>query len=334
MKKTISLSLCLFMLIGIASVFAGGGGGDRARRFDLTMASTYARASPPIVAAIRFADEVRAATNGAVNINVFSDGVLGPERDLILQLAADELEFAVVGVMPVDMFAPEFGFMTAPFLYRNMDHVRAIFASHLGDALRGRLLENNINFLAEMWRGERHTISNIPIRNPDDVRGVRVRMTEVPSWIAVWRDGLGATTIPIALAEVYTALQTGVADAKEGPYEQHATFRFYEVQRYLINTGHVMEFCGIYASQRALDRLPREYYRILVQKGREIMTLWGTQLAYEQAEQFRQQLLRGGMTEINVNVPDFTARLMPTFEQFFADGTWTSSLSEIQAFAR
>jgi len=333
MKKIISLGLCLFMVIGMVSVFAGGGR-DRAQH-TLTLGSSFARASPMIIAALRFADEVREATDGAVVINVFSDGVIGTERDLILQLAADEVDFAVVGIMPIDMFAPEFGFMSAPFLYRDVEHARAVFYSHLGDTMRGRFLEHNVNLVSEIWRGARHTSSDRAIRSPADVAGLRIRMTEIPSWVAVWRDGLNAITIPIALGELYTALQTGVVEASEGPYEQLANFRFYEVQRYLINTGHVFDWGGLYASQRMLDRLPREYYRIIVQKSREIITDYGTALSDDMAAQFRQQLLNGGMQEINLaNLPDFANMVMPTIERFFNDGTWTSSLSEIQSFAR
>jgi len=333
MKRVILLGLCLFLVFGMASVFAAGGTQAGGRAYTFSLGSSYDVASPPVVAAIRFAEEVKAATNGAVTINVFPNSAIGTERELIIQLAADEIEFALVGMMPVDMYAPEYGFMSAPFFYRDMNHIRAVFESHLGDAMRRKFLENNINFIGVLWRGIRHTSSNRPIRTPDDVRGVRIRMTEMPSWVAVWRDGLGGTTIPIALGELYTALQTGVAEASEGPYEQLANFKLNEVQRYLVNTGHVMEYCGIYASERMLNRLPENYRNIVLEKARDF-TDWGSRLAAEKAEDFRQTLLRGGMQEINVNVPDFTNRLLPVYERFFNEGTWTSNVREIQSFAR
>ena len=60
----------------------------------------------------------------------------------------------------------------------------------------------------------------------------------------------------------------------------------------------------------------------------------GSELAAQKASEFRQDLLRGGMEEINVNVPDFTNRLLPVYEKFFAEKTWTSNLREIQSYAR
>ena len=332
MRKIILTAACLFLAAGLA--FAGGGGEGGAKKYEFSLGSSYDRAAPPVVAGFKYAEEVKAATNGAVTINVFPNSAIGTERELITQVAANEVEFNIVGMMPIDMFCKEYGFLSAPFLYKNMDHIKAIMASSLGDAMRKKFLENNTNLIGIVWRGIRNTSSNRPIRTPDDVRGLKIRMTEMPSWVAVWRDGLGGTTIPIVLGELYQALQTGVADASEGPYEQLATYKFYEVQKFLVNTNHVMEWCGLYASQKMLDSLPKDLSKILEDKAKSVMTDWGSQLCAEKAEDFRQELLKGGMEEINVSVPDFTNKLLPVYERFFADKTWTSNLKEIMSYAK
>jgi hypothetical protein len=64
------------------------------------------------------------------------------------------------------------------------------------------------------------------------------------------------------------------------------------------------------------------------------MTDYGSQLCADKAEDFRQQLLKGGMEEINVNVPDFTNKLLPVYEKFFADKKWVSSLQEVMSYAK
>lgn len=333
MKKIVSLTVCLLLVFGLVSVFAGGGR-DHGGRHEFALGSSYARAAPPVTASFRFAEQVREATNGQIVINVFPDGAIGSERELFAQIAADEVEFGMLGMMGIDMFAPEFAFMSAPFLYKDLAHVRAIFNSPLGDRMKARFLESHVHLTAEVYRGIRNTSSNRAFRTPDEVRGLRIRMTEMPSWIAVWRDGLGATTIPVVLAELYTALQTGVAEASEGPYEQLATFKFYEVQRYLINTNHVMEWCALHTSSRMLNRLSADLRGIVLERARLDLTEWGSQLCLDMAEEFRQELLQGGMTEINVNVADYTNRLLPVYERFFNDGTWTSNMREVQSFAR
>jgi tripartite ATP-independent transporter DctP family solute receptor len=335
MKKIILTGLCLLLVCGVFPAFAGGGGeSGGAKKYEFSLGSAYDKAAPPVLAGYKYAEEVNAATNGAITINVFPNSAIGTEREQFTQIAANELEFSVGGILTIDMYCPEYGFLSAPFLYKDMNHIKNIMASPLGDAMRKKFLENNTNLIGIVWRGIRNTSSNRAIRTPDDVKGLKIRMTEMPSWVAVWRDGLGGTTVPIVLGELYGALQNGVVDASEGPYEQLATYKFYEVQKYLVNTNHVMEWCGLYASQKMLDGLPPELSKILDDKAKSVMTDYGSQLCADKAEDFRQQLLKGGMQEINVNVSDFTNKLLPVYEKFFSDKKWVSSLGEVMSYAK
>jgi tripartite ATP-independent transporter DctP family solute receptor len=335
MKKIILTGLCLLLACGVFPAFAGGGGeSGGAKTYEFSLGSAYDKAAPPVVAGYKFADEVKAATNGAITINVFPNSAIGTEREQFTQVAANELEFSVGGMLTIDMYCPEYGFLSAPFLYKDMNHIKSLMAGPLGDAMRKKFLQNNTNLIGIVWRGIRNTSSNKPIRTPDDVKGLKIRMTEMPSWVAVWRDGLGGTTVPIVLGELYGSLQTGVVDASEGPYEQLATYKFYEVQKYLINTNHVMEWCGLYASQKTLDALPANLSKIIDEKAKSVMTEYGSQLCADKAEDFRQELLKGGMQEINVTVSDFTNKLLPVYEKFFSEKKWASSLKEIQGYAK
>ena len=341
MKKAGIVFLLLMVTVGV--LFAGGGAqasGAQATQqsgkvYELKLGSAYDGKSPPFLAGVKFADEVKAATGGKVIINTFSNSALGTEKDEFLAVAADELDLTVGGILPVDMYCPEFGFMSAPYLYKDMDHIKRVMASPLGAKMKARFMEHNLNLIGVLWRGERNTSSNRPINHPADVKGLKIRMTEMPSWVAIWgNQGLGGTTVPVVLGELYTALQTGVVEASEGPYEQLATYKFYEVQKYLINTRHVMEWCGLFASEKMLKSLPPEYRKIIEEKAVSCMTEYGSKLAADKAGDFRQELLKGGMQEINIDVQEFTNAVLPVYEKFFKD-TWTAStMAEIQGFAK
>ena len=335
--KTLSVLLALLAITG--GLFAGGGGqaGKPAddKVYEFSLGSAYDRLAPPFLAGVKFAEEVKAATNGKVIINTFSNSALGTEREQFIAVAANELEFTVGGILPVDMYCPDYGFMAAPYLFRNMDHMKNVFNSKLGDAMKERLKANNLNLIGVNWRGQRHTSSNRPIRTPADVRGLKIRMTEMPSWVAIWGSGgLGGTTVPIVLGELYTSLQTGVVEASEGPYEQLATYKFNEVQKYLINTGHVQEWCGLYASEKLLKSLPPAYRKIIEEKAVSCMTDYGSKLAAEKAGEFKKQLLNGGMEEININVQDFTNAVMSVYDRFFRETWKASTMAEVQSFAK
>jgi tripartite ATP-independent transporter DctP family solute receptor len=326
------LSLPVFAL-AFAGLYAGCGR-EEVKKYEFSLGSAYDKSAPPVTAATRYAEDVQAATGGVITINVFPNSAIGTEREQFTRLAANELEFTVGGILTIDMYCPEYGFLSAPFLYRDMNHIKNIMAGPPGEAMRKKFLENNTSRLGIVWRGVRNTSSNRPIRTPDDVKGLKIRMTEMPSWVAVWRDGLGGTTVPVVLGELYGALQNGVVEASEGPYEQLATYKLYEVQKYLINTNHVMEWCGLYASQKMLDSLPPELSKILDEKAKSVMTDYGSKLCEIKAEDFRLRLLKGGMQEINVDVEEFTQKLLPVYEKFFNEKKWVSGLQEVMSYAK
>jgi TRAP-type C4-dicarboxylate transport system substrate-binding protein len=95
-----------------------------------------------------------------------------------------------------------------------------------------------------------------------------------------------------------------------------------------------MEWCGLYASQKMLDSLPPELSKILDDKAKSVMTDQGSKICEIKAEDFRLQLLKGGMQEIDVNVEEFTQKLLPVYEKFFADKKWASSLQEVMSYAK
>jgi tripartite ATP-independent transporter DctP family solute receptor len=336
MKKVMVTMLALGMLALPTAVFAGGSKEGQAadKVYELTCASAYTDQSPPVLAGKKFAEEVKAATNGKVIINIFTDSSLGTETEQLTAVAANELDFTISGLLTVDMYCPEYGFMTAPYLYKDQAHLKTVMEGRIGNEMKAKFMEHNTNLLAVVYRGERNTSSNKPIHTPADVKGLKIRMTNNPSWVAIWGpQGLGGVTIPIVIPELYSALQTGTVEASEGPYEQLAVNKFYEVQKYLINTKHVNEWGGLYASEKMLKSLPPEYRKIVEDRA-AAMAIEGTRLCAEMAEKFHQQLLDGGMQEINIDVPAFSAAVTAVYDKFFTETWKASTFAEIQSFAK
>jgi predicted secreted protein len=91
--------------------------------------------------------------------------------------------------------------------------------------------------LAYFARGPRNLTSNRPIRTPDELSGLRLRVPNVPLFVAVWR-ALGARPTPMAFGEVFTSLQNGTIDAQENPLSLIRSANFNEVQRFVNRTEH------------------------------------------------------------------------------------------------
>jgi tripartite ATP-independent transporter DctP family solute receptor len=94
--------------------------------------------------------------------------------------------------------------------------------------------------VAITYYGERHVTSNKPINRPEDMKGLKIRVPDAPLYTMFPR-AVGANPTPIAFAEVYLALQNGTVDAQENPLPTIDAKKFYEVQKYIVLTGHITD---------------------------------------------------------------------------------------------
>ncbi len=306
----------------------------QATEYELMLGTSWDVNSPLCEAAQKYVDDVYEATNGRVKIDFLTNGALGTEREEFMAVAGDELDMTFGGIVVFDMYAPEFGFLCAPYLFNDMQHLQNVLDSHLGDEMKERFLENNLALIGPCLRGVRNLTSDVPINSPDDLVGLKLRMTETACWIDFWgEDGLGATPIPIALGELYNSFQTGVVEASDGPYEQFENNKFYEVQKYLVNTQHVCEFVGLFMSEKKLESLPEDLQEIIVDLADADITVWGGQNCADSAEGYRQKLIDYGMEELNPDIEPFKEKVQPLTEKFF-DDTWTvTTYDEIMSYA-
>jgi tripartite ATP-independent transporter DctP family solute receptor len=102
------------------------------------------------------------------------------------------------------------------------------------------------------------TNSKRPVESPEDMVGLKLRTMPTPVPLAFFKM-LGANPTPMNFGEVFTALQQGVVDGQENPWETILANKFYEVQKYATNTGHVYSPFGVLFSQKFWDKLPAEY---------------------------------------------------------------------------
>lgn len=289
-------------------------------QMDLDLACVYAASSGPALGAQRFKELVEERTEGSITINLFTDGSLGTEKDNFTQLAANEIPLVVGGIQPIDMYATEYQFLSAPYMITSWDHLDAILESEIGQGLYKKLEENNIRAMAMCRRGIRQTCATKEIRTPADLQGVKFRVSEITSWVAFWK-GVGAQTTSVALTELYSALQTHVVDACEGPYEQMATNKLYEVQNYVINTEHIYEPTWLYMSDRVYQDLDDRTKTLLDECAKEAMD-YGTEQAAHLSEGWRQEMEDGGCTVIDPDVEAFREAAVPVLKELF-DSMWT-----------
>ena len=316
-----------------ADTSAAAASSDETYEFSLSM--TYDVKSPMAVAAQKFSDDVKEASDGRLVINLFTNSALGSETDSYIAVAGDELEMTCAGVQGLDAYAPRYSFLSAPFLFKDTDHIKAVVDSEIGDGMKEDFIEDNLRMLGIGYRTPRVMSSNKPVRTPDDLNGLKMRVSEMSPWVSIWGpDTLGATAITMPLGELYGALQNGTAEASEGPYEQLATNKFYEVQDYVINTNHVYEWVAVFISEKTYQKLPEDLQDILSEYAVSSFGDYCTELNQETADSYLQELVDNGMEVIEPDREAFQEKALSSYDKWFADEWTVTDYDEVMSYAK
>ncbi|HTU02944.1 MAG TPA: TRAP transporter substrate-binding protein [Candidatus Sulfotelmatobacter sp.] len=298
-------------------VSVGGSLADiRAAEFDLVEAHTTTQDHPYTLGMVQLAELVRQRTGGRVAIQIHHSRELGDERQVVEGLQLGTVDLAVSSTGPLGGFVPDINVLDLPFLFRDGAHAYRVLDGDVGRSLLDKFQAVGIKGLAFWENGFRHiTTTKTPIRRPEDLKGLRIRVMENKVHQAAFRR-LGADATPMAWGEVFTSLQQGLLDAQENPIPVIATFKLYEIQKYLSLTGHVYSPALVLMSKKSWDKLPPDLQKVLLDTAREVA---GVQRQINQAQEQKQlgELAAKGMTIIRD--PDraaFRKAMQPVVEQF------------------
>jgi len=172
------------------------------------------------------------------------------------------------GTAETSLFQPEFAVMDCPYLFRDYDHLMKAAKSDIFKEFSKKLEQNRgVKILTgEIYYGTRHlTTRSKPIKEPKDLNGMLIRAPDQPIYLEAVR-AMGATPTPVAFSDLYMALKQGVVDGQENPIPTIYTYKYYEAQKYLMLTGHMIRVNVIGASASWYNKLPADL-KAIVDKG-------------------------------------------------------------------
>jgi len=164
---------------------------------------------------------------------------------------------------------PRIGVTYYPYTFRDADHLLAYTKSDVFKELaKGYEDKSGHHIIAVTYYGVRQTSSNKPIKSCADMKGLKMRVPDVPAYLAMPR-ACGANTAPIAFAEVYLALQNGTVEAQENPLTTIEAKKFYEVQKHIVLTGHIVDHLNTVVSGALWKKLSDEDRKIFTDVAQE-----------------------------------------------------------------
>lgn len=233
------------------------------------IATSLPDSHPQTLGARKFAELLTEQSNGEIEVQVFGNGVLGNDVNLASMLQAGTLEFNVPSTATLASLNPDFSVISLPFQFDDATQVDAVLDGPAGRTLLDSLVDKGIVGLDYWDNGFRHiTNSRHPVETADDIDGLKIRTMQNELYIDMF-NGLGANAIPMPVNELFTALETRTVDGQENPFTVIDSKRFYEVQRYLSQTGHAYDAQVLIASKRFIDSLSEEQQQLVRDVSRE-----------------------------------------------------------------
>jgi tripartite ATP-independent transporter DctP family solute receptor len=207
----------------------------------LKWAHVYETSEPYHTQAVWAADEIAKRTNGRYQIEVFPASTLGKETDINQALSLGTVDIIYTGMAFAGRVYPPMSIASGPFIFRDYHHWQAFREGPVFKELaKGYEDKSGHKIVGYTYYGQRHLTSNKMVTKPEDMKGLKLRVPDAPLFVMFPR-AVGANPTPIAFAEVYLALQNGTVDAQENPLPTIDAKKFYEVQKYIILTGHITE---------------------------------------------------------------------------------------------
>ncbi|MFD1717673.1 DctP family TRAP transporter solute-binding subunit [Georgenia deserti] len=199
-----------------------------------------------------------ALEGSGVTIESFPAAQLGSEAELLEQVSAGSLDIAVAGPSFLGVWYEDAAVLDGGYIFDDVEEfTETIDSDVVQDIWAGLYEESGLKVETSWYYGTRHVTSNTPVNTPEDLAGLKLRTPDAPLYLTNI-DTMGGTATPMALDEVYTALQQGTIDAQENPIPTIDSFRLNEVQDYINLTGHSVQSVQIVTSDAMLDQLTED----------------------------------------------------------------------------
>ncbi len=210
-----------------------------------------------------FKELVEKNSQQRIAVNLYHSSQLGDDREMMEALQMGVQEMTCPSTAPIAPFVNGFKVFDLPFLFPTPQSADYVLDGPVGQSLLKQLNEIGIVGLAFWENGYRQlTNSAKAVASPADVKGLKVRTMENPMHLAAWRK-LGANPTPMAFGELFSAMQQGVVDGQENPWGTIYLQKFFEVQKFATDTGHVYSPFVLMISKKFYDKLPEDLQKVV-----------------------------------------------------------------------
>jgi len=270
----------------------------------LKWAHVYEVSEPYHTQSLWAAEEIKKRTSGKFDIQVFPASSLGKETDINQGMTLGTVDMIISGPSFAARSYPRIGIAYYPFIFRDGDHLIAYSKSdvfkEMVDEFRAK---TGIQITAYTYYGARHTTAQKAFTDCAGMKGIKIRVPDVAAYRAT-PESCGANPTPIAFAEVYLALQNGTVEAQENPLTTIEAKKFYEVQKHIMLTGHIVDGLTTQIAPHVWNKLTDAEKKVFTEVTQEAAVRATAQIKKREAE-LVDEFKKKGLGVHNINRQSF-----------------------------
>ena len=289
----------ILKVIGLASAFVVAAVTAQAQT-ELKLAHAAPETDLQQTLSLFLKEQVEARTNGSVTVTIFPQGQLGNDQAMIDGARSGIIDIVMTGLNNLSGLVPDAGAFELPFMFPNRDLAYKVLDGEVGQGVSAQFTQHGLKMLGYPENGYRNMTNNRgPIRVPADVAGLNMRVNNSKALNDMFA-ALGANPTQLPVAELYTALETGVVDAQDHPIGIVLSFKFNEVQKYLSLSQHAYSALALAMNDAKFNGLTADEQKVILEVGAEAVAMQ-RKLAQEKEASMIAELKAAGM-EVNTDV--------------------------------
>lgn len=281
------------------------------------------------IALVNFKDRVEAESNGNITVEIYPNASYGDDAEMVAAVAMGALQMTLPSTGNMSPYDEKWGIFDVPFLFTSVESAFNAVDGEIGDYLNSLLEGTGTVSLGYTYNGVRNMSNTVrPINEPADCKGIVFRIMDSAVFRVMFQC-LGANPTPIAFSEVYTALQTGVAQGQENAASLTYAMKFHEVQKYYSLTEHVFSFLPIVTNEEWYNSLD-DANKAVLDKNIPIMITEQREMEVADNDKYIQLIADSGCA-VNSITPEnhqkFVDAVQPLYEEYI--GKWGQEIFDL-----
>ena len=290
------------------------------KEYDLKMSVTVSDSSTWYEAAEKLKEDLAEESDGRINLELFANEQLsgGDSGKAVEGLSKGTIDLTFNSTIIYSILDDRFGVASAPFLFKNLDEVDAVFNGSGGEKLKEILAEKGVHALGYGQNGFRQlTNSEREVKSPEDLKGLKIRIPGITMYTDLYRE-LGTDPQTMTFSEVFTALQQGTIDGQENPIDVIYSSKLQEVQDYITMWNYSYDPLVLGMNKKLYDSMSEEDRELFDRLGKEAAD-YQVKLAREKESKQIEELKTAGMQfyePTEAELAEFTEAVQPVYEKY------------------